>query len=85
MKAAKKSRAVSPAPPCTVTLPAEAVARIDELRGNQPPAALIEKLIEAEWERRQRALFIKTVEREYTPEVRESTLRINEAFPTHEG
>ncbi len=67
-----------------MTLSMEAYRKIDALRGNEPRATWVQRLIEREDARRERAQLAQQLREEYTPRVCRETLAINDAFPIHE-
>ena len=85
MKVAKKSPKQSSFRRCTLTLPQDAYGLIDELRGKLPRSVFVQQLIERERNRIEREAFIASVNAAYTPEVVRRTLKVNAAFPIHEG
>lgn len=89
MKVAKKSPGKrltsSTRQRATLTLSIEAYRKIDALRGDEPRATWVQRLIECEEARRERAHFAQLLRDEYTPRVCRETLAINDEFPIHEG
>ena len=87
MKVAKKSPLKSPprtASRATLTLPAATYRQIEELRGDEPRSAWIQKVVENEARRRERENFAEQLRAEYTPAVTRETLALNREFPIHE-
>jgi len=88
MKVAKKSprkRLGSARSRATLTLSMETYRKIDALRGDESRSAWVQRLIDREEARRERAQFAQQLRSEYTPRVCRETLAINEEFPIHEG
>ena len=70
---------------CTLTLPKDAYGTIDALRGELPRSVFVQRLLEREKRRIEQEAFIASVNAAYTPEVVRRTLKVNAAFPIHEG
>lgn len=88
MKVATKSpkkRLTSSSRRATLTLSMETYRKIDALRGDEPRSTWVQRLIEREEARRERAQFAQLLRDEYTPRVCRETLAINDEFPIHEG
>ena len=89
MKVAKKSprkrlsASVTPRR-ATLTLSMESYRKIEALRGDEPRATWVQRLIESEEARRERAQFAQRLRDEYTPTVCRETLAINGEFPIHD-
>jgi hypothetical protein len=87
MKVAKKSlrkRREAASNRATLTLSRETYRQIDELRGEASRASLVQRLIEAERERRERSALAELVRQQYTPDVCRQTLALNDELPIHE-
>ncbi len=69
----------------TLTLPRDAYDTIDLLRGEVPRSVFVQRLIEREKTQIERDAFVASVNAAYTPEVVRRTLKVNAAFPIHEG
>jgi hypothetical protein len=80
MKVVKKS----PASRHTLTLPARAMALLDEMRGKTPKSRYVERLLESEAEQRKRKIFYARAVAAYTPEVCRETLALNAEYPVHD-
>ncbi len=63
----------------------ETYRKIDALRGDEPKATWVQRLIEREEARRERAQFAEQLRAEYTPRVCRETLATNEEFPIDEA
>jgi predicted CopG family antitoxin len=88
MKVARKTlrkRTASAPSRATLTLTADAYAKIDELRGEASRSAWVQELIEQEAERREHEQFVSLVREQYTPAVCRQTLAVNDEFPVHES
>lgn len=70
MKVAKKS----PTRRHTLTLPASAMALLNEMRGTTPKSRYLQRLLESEAEQRQRKAFYARASAAYTPQVCKETL-----------
>ncbi len=87
MKVAKKSPRRSPIPPqrrATLTLSGDTYRKIDQLRGEQPRSAWIQRLVEREEQHHERERLAQTLRDQYTPAVTRETLALNKEFPVHE-
>ena len=86
MKVAQKSlrKPVRPARCATLTLSLDTYRKIDAMRGEETRAAWVQKLIDREEAKRERAWLAATLREQYTPAVCRETLAVNETYPIRE-
>jgi predicted CopG family antitoxin len=68
----------------TLTVTAEIYGKIDQLRGEQSRSAWLQRLVENEEQRRERARLAQQLNEEYTAAVARETLALNREFPIHD-